>query len=247
MMRVFKALLAALVLPCGLLLCSGCGYRRAVAAEHYLQRGVEALQAGDQAAASQYFQKAQAERSSPDLLARIGLAYADVRKCADAVPLLVESLRKMPRQPGLVRFSLFECYERMGESQEAEQVLLDALRVHRDDAWALNNLGYTAADGGVHLQIALRLVSRAVELEPRNGLIVDSLGWTYYRLGYLEKAREILDRASRLRPDPEILYHLGVVCGDMGDTETSVRYLRAAVKRDPAYRPARDALLRLGR
>ncbi len=247
MMRVFRLFLAGLALACGLVFSGGCDYRRAVAAERHLQQGIEALEAGDQASAIEQFQKARADDPSPQLLARMGLAYADVRDCADAIPLLVESLEKMPKQPGVVRLSLYECFERARQSEKAEEVLVDALRVHRDDAWALNTLGYTAADQGAHLQTALRLVSRAVKLRPKNGMIVDSLGWTYYRLGELEKAREILRRAAKLQPDPEILYHLGVVCGDMGDVDEAVRHLRAALKRNPAYRPARDALLHLRR
>jgi len=247
MKRLFRVLLGGLLLPFGLLFLSGCGYRRAVAAEHHLDRGIAALQAGDQASASKHFQRALAEKPSPHLLSRIGLAYADARKCADAVSLLAESLEKMPKQPDIVRLSLFECYERMGQADKAEELLLDTLRVHRGDAWALNNLGYTAVDEGVHLQTALRLVSRAVELQPRSGIIVDSLGWAYYRLGELGEAREVLERASKLQPDPEILYHLGAVCADLGDTEEAKRHFREALQRDPGHRLSREALFRLAR
>jgi tetratricopeptide (TPR) repeat protein len=247
MMRVFRPLSAALLMSCALLFSGGCGYRAAVAAERYLERGAEALQAGDQASAGRYFEKARELDSSPQLLARVGLAYAGVERCPDAIPLLVESLEKLPGQPSEVRLALFECYERGGDSEKAGQVLEDSLKVYRDDAGALNNLGYSAADEGVHLDLALRMVARAAKLRPRNGYIVDSLGWTYYRLGELARAREILRRAIKLQPDAEILYHLGVVSGAMGDTEEAVGYLREALKRDPGFHPAREALLRLGR
>lgn len=240
-------MVAASSLLCAALLTGGCGYRRAVAAENHLRMGVLALREGDQASADRHFESARRASASAQVLSRIGLAYVAVRRCADGVPLLVESLAQVPRQADVVRRSLFECYQQMGEPEKAERVLQDALRVHHDDAWALNNLGYTAVDEGVHLQTAFRLVQRAVELAPRNGMIVDSLGWAYYRLGDLAKARQTLERAARLSSDPEILYHLGVVCADTGDVEEAVRHLRKALQIDPGHRAARDALLRLGR
>ena len=54
------------------------------------------------------------------------------------------------------------------------------------------------------------MLIRAVELEPDDGYITDSLGWVYYRLGDYEKAVIYLERAVELKPqDPVINDHLG--------------------------------------
>jgi len=74
----------------------------------------------------------------------------------------------------------------------------------------LNYLGYSYIDRGENLDEALDMVRRAVEQRPRDGYIVDSLGWAYYRLGRYEEAVEQLERAVSLRPaDPVINDHLG--------------------------------------
>ena len=54
------------------------------------------------------------------------------------------------------------------------------------------------------------MIKKAVELRPRDGYIVDSLGWAYYQLGRYEDAVRELERAVELQPeDPVIHDHLG--------------------------------------
>ena len=62
----------------------------------------------------------------------------------------------------------------------------------------------------MNLDEAFAMIERAVEQRPRDGYIVDSLGWAYYRLGDYESAVRYLERAVELRPDdPVINDHLG--------------------------------------
>jgi Flp pilus assembly protein TadD len=54
------------------------------------------------------------------------------------------------------------------------------------------------------------MIQMAVNLNPEDGYIVDSLGWAYYRLGDYRSAQATLERAVELRPaDAEINDHLG--------------------------------------
>jgi Flp pilus assembly protein TadD len=49
-----------------------------------------------------------------------------------------------------------------------------------------------------------------VELAPRDGMIIDSLGWAYYRMGRYEEAVRELEKAVELKAgDPVINDHLG--------------------------------------
>jgi len=65
-------------------------------------------------------------------------------------------------------------------------------------------------DRGVSLDEGLRLISRAVDLRPRSGMILDSLGWAYFKLGDFDRAVVHLERAVELEPgDPVINDHLG--------------------------------------
>ena len=54
------------------------------------------------------------------------------------------------------------------------------------------------------------MLERAVELRPRDGWIIDSLGWVLFRLGDFEGAVLNLERAISLQPaDPVVNEHLG--------------------------------------
>ena len=85
----------------------------------------------------------------------------------------------------------------------------EVLRLNPNHADALNYLGYSYADRGIHLEEALTLVQKAMELKPNAGYITDSLGWIYYKLGDYEKSVVELEKANQLTPDdPTITEHL---------------------------------------
>jgi Flp pilus assembly protein TadD len=149
-----------------------------------------------------------------------------------------------------VRLALIDCLSRAGRHAEAEMVLADALRPHADDPFTLNNLAYICADRGLYVRTALKLLGRAVELRPNDGMIIDSLGWAEYKLarqqsgglGRLHQAESNLKKAARLRPDAEILYHLGVVYRDLGRTDKAREQFERALRKQPDYLPAIEAL-----
>jgi len=100
--------------------------------------------------------------------------------------------------------------ERAGQWDRAEQDFLAALDIQPEHPFVLNYLGYTWVDRGEHLDEALDMIERAVEQQPTDGFIIDSLGWAYYRLGRYEEAVVQLERAVEYEPDdPVINDHLG--------------------------------------
>ncbi|MEA1938065.1 MAG: tetratricopeptide repeat protein [Pseudomonadota bacterium] len=116
--------------------------------------------------------------------------------------------------PDQIQWTLFYArgiaYEQTGDWPKAEADLKQALVLDPDQPFVLNYLGYSWTDRGEHLDRAREMVVRAVELRPKDGYIVDSLGWVYYRLGQYDKAVETLERAVYLNPrDPTINDHLG--------------------------------------
>ncbi len=72
-----------------------------------------------------------------------------------------------------------------------------------ETAFALDALGWALWQSGDHLQ-ALRILRRAAELEPENGLVLAHLGMAYYRRLNYESASETLERAMELLDEDEI-------------------------------------------
>jgi tetratricopeptide (TPR) repeat protein len=100
--------------------------------------------------------------------------------------------------------------ERRKDWPDAEKDLKKALELNPDQPLVLNYLGYSWVDQGINLDEAFRMLRRAVDLKGRDGYIVDSLGWAYYRLGRYDEAVAELEKAIDLKPsDPVINDHLG--------------------------------------
>ena len=77
-------------------------------------------------------------------------------------------------------------------------------------ATTLNYLGYMYADRGIRLPEALKMIKQALDLDPTNGAYLDSLGWTYFKLGQYELAENNLRKAvERDQADPTVHDHLG--------------------------------------
>ncbi|MDJ0612673.1 MAG: tetratricopeptide repeat protein [Rhizobiaceae bacterium] len=101
-------------------------------------------------------------------------------------------------------------YERLKEWEKAEPNFVKSLELSPDQPEVLNYLGYSWIDQGINLDEGMEMIRKAVELRPRSGFIVDSLGWAHYRLGNYEEAVKQLERAVQLMPqDPTINDHLG--------------------------------------
>jgi tetratricopeptide (TPR) repeat protein len=101
-------------------------------------------------------------------------------------------------------------YERTDRWPLAEADFKKALELQPDQPLVLNYLGYTWVDRGMNLDQGLEMIRKAVDGDPTNGLIIDSLGWAYYKLGQYDQAVRELERAIDLMPaDPTINDHLG--------------------------------------
>jgi tetratricopeptide (TPR) repeat protein len=89
------------------------------------------------------------------------------------------------------------------------------------------------------------LIVRALELNPGDPFITDSLGWVEYRLGRLEEAERLLREAYGKRPDVEIGVHLGEVLWVAGRAEEARKVWREVRGRDPDNEVLKRTLQRL--
>jgi tetratricopeptide (TPR) repeat protein len=101
-------------------------------------------------------------------------------------------------------------YENQKNHAASEADFRKALTLSADEPSVLNYLGYSMIERGQKLDEAIMMVRKAVDLQPNNGYIVDSLGWAYYTMGDYEQAASYLERAVDLSSgDAIIAEHLG--------------------------------------
>lgn len=135
--------------------------------------------------------------------------------------------------------------ERLGNWDEAEKDLKQALEFRPDQAHVLNYLGYSWIEQNRNLNEAREMIERAVALRSDDGYITDSLGWVEYRLGDFESAVRTMERAVELTPtDPVINDHFGDALWMVG-RKTEARFQwRRALSFDPDEAELRDRILR---
>ena len=74
---------------------------------------------------------------------------------------------------------------------------------------ALNYLAYSLAELNKDLDRAEKLAMRAVQLDPTDAFIKDTLGWVYFQKGQYKKAVDYLEKAHKSLPDVSVIADLG--------------------------------------
>lgn len=199
--------------------------RRRVAGIYYRdgeqRQALRLLAAGDQASIGE---RVMAELSVAGLL-------ADEGSVAEGVARLDAALQNYPAHPELTyqRAVLLE----RSDSAAAIAALEVLVRERGDDMSVANALGFTLADHGRELPRAERLIRSALQAQPDNPAVLDSMGWVLYRRGQAREALPYLQRAFRLFRDGEIGSHLGEVLWQSGRRDEARTVWRQALAADP--------------
>jgi Tfp pilus assembly protein PilF len=149
-----------------------------------------------------------------------------------ALDALTRALAGLPGNKDLL-YARALVAEKLNLVEVAERDLRAILKQDPKNANALNALGYTLADRGVHLDEAQTLLREAMLLKPDDPFILDSYGWLLYRLGNHSEAVKYLRRAIELRSDADISAHLGEVLWVTGDRREAESVWDRALKDTP--------------
>ncbi len=191
-----------------------------------------------------------AERS--DALIALGDILRKHRRYPEAVKVYdraIGRIAKVDKRHWSLLYSRGIALERSKQWDRAEADLLRALAYRPKDPHVLNYLGYSWAEKGINLVKARKMVETATRLRPRDGYIMDSMGWVHYRMGEFTSAVTSLERAVELRPeDPVINDHLGDAYWRVGrETEARFQWRHVlTLKPDPALVAGIETKLRQG-
>ena len=156
-------------------------------------------------------------------------AYADAK---DRIPVLTSQHWTLLYFNGI-------SHERLKEWPLAEAEFLKALELKPEQPLVMNYLGYSWIEQGQHVKRARKMIENAVKQRPRDGYIIDSLGWVLYRMGDLKGAVKQLERAVELKPDdPTINDHLGDIYWHIGRRNEA----RFQWKRSLTLEPEKDQI-----
>lgn len=124
-----------------------------------------------------------------------------------------------------IYYSLAVSYDKSNQWLEAEKSLRKALELSDRHPQVLNYLGYSWLKYDINTDNAALMILEAYEKEPNDSVIMDSLGWVYFKTGDYKNAINYLEKASELNPQNAIISdHLGDAYW-FGGRKTEARFL----------------------
>ncbi|MDK8464611.1 tetratricopeptide repeat protein [Marinobacter sp. SS13-12] len=134
-----------------------------------------------------------------------------------------------------IRYARAMLLDSMGDSAQAEADLRQIIDEQPQNAVALNALGYIITTRSNRYAEARDYIERALEIDPENPAILDSMGWVLYQQGDTEKALEYLSRAWEAYADPEVAAHFGEVLWQTGEEEQARIIWEEGFEQDPDH------------
>ncbi|WCL48317.1 tetratricopeptide repeat protein [Leptospira sp. GIMC2001] len=168
-----------------------------------------------------------------------GYAYFQKTDYKNAINAANKSLENDPNNSGYFFFRSL-IYEKLNDFTAMEQDLRKSIEYAPENPVPYNYLGFLFAEKSINKEESLRLIQKAVDLEPDNGAYQDSLGWIYFRLEKLDDAIFHLHLAKQMMADKgmedaTVFDHLGDVYKAKQDIVNAKEYWKKAiaVSKDP--------------
>jgi len=169
-----------------------------------------------------------------------GLAFSRMKEYTNAIKHfegaeIIARATETNRLTHVFYYQLGSTYERIQKFDVAETYFRKCLAISPDYSDALNYLGYMWADRGTNLIEAREMIQKAVKLEPKNPMFLDSLAWVLYKLDkpkdglpYMLKALE-----NAKEEDATLYDHLGDIYSALHQREKARDAWRKSVSVEP--------------
>jgi tetratricopeptide (TPR) repeat protein len=132
------------------------------------------------------------------------LILRDQGKYSEAEDMLRDALDDDPKNEGFL-FNLGLVLDDLKEQQEALEMMEQVIAINPRNSEALNYIAYYLADKGESLEKAHQYSTQALQIKPKDGYFLDTLGWIYFKQGKFLDAVQVLADAAQLIPDDAVI------------------------------------------
>ncbi|MCB0366078.1 MAG: tetratricopeptide repeat protein [Bdellovibrionaceae bacterium] len=133
----------------------------------------------------------------------------DKRAYTKAVKMLTGAVEKFPTHTQLL-FFLGSMHDRLGNFNETVSNMKKVIEIDGGHVQALNYLAYTYAEQNINLVEAEGLARKALGFQPKDGYILDTVGWVLFKQDRVAEAIPYLEAAYRVKSTESIIAeHLG--------------------------------------
>ena len=168
-----------------------------------------------------------------ELYLNLSSLYESIDRPQAALEFLLVNENLFQKEPRL-HFRIAVLLDKLGKRIESINRIKQVLLLDPNDAQALNYLGYSYAEMGIHLDEALKYLKQAIVIRPQDAFILDSLGWTYFKLKRYDEAVKTLEEAVALvNDDSTIVEHLGDVYAALKSVKKALKQYQRALELAP--------------
>lgn len=121
-----------------------------------------------------------------------------------AARVLEEGLTKYAQNVGLL-FQHAVMLDRLGEKDSMITQMRKVLEIEPNHVQSMSYLAFTLAEMNQHLAEAEKLARRALELEPKDGYVLDTLGWVLFKQNKVSESIHILEKAYGYKSSESII------------------------------------------
>jgi tetratricopeptide (TPR) repeat protein len=179
----------------------------------------------------------------PLLLKALSVAYNQNGDSDEAIETAGKILELFPENLDS-KFYLATLCQDAKRDKKAIELYEDIISRKPDHVLALNNLAdmLSESEDLRRLDRAHDLAQKAVSAAPENGMVLDTLGWIFYKKKNYQQALDTLEKSVSILPEnPIALYHLGAVQNVLGNREESKKNLEMALTISPNFKHAEEA------
>lgn len=133
----------------------------------------------------------------------------DKKAYEKAISMLTGAVAKFPKHTQLL-FFLGSMQDRVGNTKQTIEAMRRVIDIDTNHVQALNYLAYTFAELNQNLEEAESLARKALGFEPKDGYVLDTLGWVLFKQGKVTEAIPLLEAAHKAKSTESIIAeHLG--------------------------------------
>ncbi|WP_413289673.1 tetratricopeptide repeat protein [Bdellovibrio sp. HCB337] len=126
-----------------------------------------------------------------------------------AITMLTDAVEKFPENAQL-RFYYGTLFDRTGKKDRVIVEMKKVLELDPKHVQAMNYLAFTWAENNTNLGEAEKMARNALSIDPKDGYIMDTLGWILYKQGRFNEAVKVLEAAFKHQSSVSIIAeHLG--------------------------------------
>lgn len=203
---------------------------------HYLMALIYSAQKKLDLAAAEYEnilkQASQNDPNNIEIYSYLAQLYYAEHQYPKAVIQLKKILAIRPHHAS-ANYLLGSLYVDMNERNKAREAFRRVLTIERQHDGALNALAYIYAQDGTHLYEALKMIHKAIAIDPTNGAYYDTLGWVLYKQELYGESLMALQKAATYIQDPLIYEHMADVYLAVKEFSLASKFLHKSLDIEP--------------